>query len=313
MYSRQAYRFEKPVLYNNVNVESLYGASLRPENIAHIAPLGRRVLAGSLLSAGERLFPGARLISPYEAGSEVVTVSNPSVFRPGDVLRVVGNFTSAPYQESAAVSSGSAPAFGTVEGIIPDAVQQVTTLTPSNVQPGNIFILLVSDVSLSCVATSSSAREISLALKSIFDAIWGQSSGLPEIRSQVVGDDLVLTHQELGEIFEVRSSVLKGDAATVGRMEVRVTHSVGQLVISPANGNTSQDIGAKIRTLTDIALGVIANEHLLTDDDGVNYSKSVTAYNKAPVFTKALPYLDGAIIHQLPGLSFIPVYGWEMV
>ncbi|NMG10713.1 hypothetical protein [Brasilonema sp. UFV-L1] len=190
MYSRQAYRFEKPILYNNVNTESLYGAVIEPENVAYIAPLGRCIRAGSFLATGDRLLPRARIISPYTSDSNNVIVSNPAVFKPGDVLRLIGTSSSTPQQEAAAVFQGTAVSFGTIVSVDASLVHQVVTCTVGNVSPGNIFILLIEGVSLSCTATTSNSADVVSALKSVFDAAWGQTLGFAEIRVSAEEDTL---------------------------------------------------------------------------------------------------------------------------
>ncbi|MBW4635283.1 MAG: hypothetical protein KME30_26330 [Iphinoe sp. HA4291-MV1] len=313
MYSHKLYRFEKPILYNNVNTESLYGATIRPEKVAYIAPLGRRILAGSFLAAGERLLPRARIISPYFTDSNYVIVSNPAVFQAGDVLKVIGTPSSTPLEEAAAVLQGTAATFGTVVSVDAASRIQITTVIPDSVAVGNVFVLSVEEVSISYVATAATVKNVVEGLKAVFDGVWGRSDGRREIRADITvgGDGLIFTSFEPGEIFVVKGMVAQGIADSTGTLNIEVTQPVGALNITPVDGNGDYPIGTKIGTITDVPLGVIGNEYLLTDEDGIDYERSVSAYNKAAVFTKSLPYLDGAIVQQLPGLSFMPVYDRE--
>ncbi|ARV58067.1 hypothetical protein BZZ01_04940 [Nostocales cyanobacterium HT-58-2] len=308
MLSRTSFRLEKPILYNNVNAQSLYGALIDPANIAKVGGF-RRIPAGSFLAAKNRLLPRARIISPYTSGSATVIVSNPYPFKVGDVLKVIGTPTSTPIQESQAVNNATAADFGTVTAIDTANNKQVTTVTPAAVAVGNVFSLTIEGATISYTATTTTAADVAKGLKNNFDAAKSPTGALFDLRAEVNGDSLVFTHEYLGEIAEIVGNVVQGAAATTGTLAVTVTQSVGALTITPASGNTNQVIGNKIGTITDLVLGVITHDHLLTDDDGIDTPRALAAYDSAMVNTKALPYLDGHIVNALPRLAFTPRYG----
>lgn len=306
---RKTYRFERTILYNNVITESLYGVSLSPDRVPTIGGV-KRILAGSFLAAGERILPRATIASPYASGGATVVTNNPWVFQMGDVLRAIGTPNSTPQQEWEAVTAGTATPLGTVTAINNLSVKQKTVLTPNSVAVGNIFRITVDGAAIAFTATAASTANVTAGLKAAFDLARGSTSSLQDIDATDTGTTLELTHTEEGEIFTVVPSVLQGTAGTLGTMTAAIAAPVGALTITPAGGNGNLAIGSKVGAIADVPLGIIAHDYWFTDSgDGLHYSRDFAAYNKAAIYSKGLPYLDGHLVRALPGLSFIPAYG----
>lgn len=307
MLTRKTYKLEKPILYNNVGVTSFAGTTIDPIDVAKIGGF-RRIMAGSFLCQG-RLLPRAEIISPYTSATSQVIVSNPSVFKVGDVLRLIGTPSSTPYQEAQAVVSATAPLFGTVTGWTQTYDFQATTVTPNSVAVGNIFTVDIDGVLISYTALTTSNADVVAGLVKQFQAVRSPNSTLRDLDFTASATQLTIKHQQPREIFKVRTSVTQGVAVTTGTLVTSVTEPLGALLITPQAGNGNQIIGAKIGTIADIPIGVITQEYYLTDDDGVDVSMMISAYEAAGIFTKALPYLDGDIVARLPKLTFVPPYG----
>jgi hypothetical protein len=308
MLTRKTYKLEKPILYNNIGVTTFAGRTLDPEDVAKIGGF-RRVMAGSFLCNSGRLLPRAEIISPYTSAATQVVVSNPSAFQVGDILRLIGTPSSTPYQEAQAVDAATAPLFGTVTGWDKTYDYQKTTVTPNSVAVGNIFTVDIDGVLISFTALTTSNADVVNGLLKQFQGMRSPNSTLWELDVTATSTQLVIKHQQPREIFKVKTTVAQGAAVTTGTLVAAITEGVGTLLITPQAGNGNQLIGAKIGTITDVPIGVITQESYLTDDDGVDVSIMVSAYEAAGVFTKSLPYLDGSIVAKLPKLTFVPPYG----
>lgn len=307
MLSRYAYKLERPVLYNNVNTERLYGRYINPSDVAKIGG-HRRIAPGSFLTNANRILPRARIIAPYTSDASTVIVSNPAAFKVGDVLKVIGTPSSTAKQEADAVIEGTAAAFGTVTAVSGNDGPQVTTVTIASPAVGNIFTLTLDGISFSFTAASTTAADIATGLKTAFDAQKSQTSTWADIDATVSSGVITFTHRYNREVFTVSSSVAQGTGGSTGTATVAVPTPAGALTITASSSNGNQVIGTKIGTITDIPLGIITHEHYLTDDDGQDRGESIAAYNMAAINTLALPYLDGHIVASLPRLSFTPPY-----
>ncbi|MFN6560044.1 MAG: hypothetical protein RMY28_009570 [Nostoc sp. ChiSLP01] len=307
MLTRYSYKIERPVLYNNVNTERLYGRYINPTDIAKIGG-HRRIIPGTFLTAANRVLPRAKIISPYASDATTVIVNNPSAFKVGDVLKVIGTPSSTPAAENAAVVNASAAAFGTVTAISATDGPQVTTVTIASPAVGNIFTLTVDGISFSFTAATTAPTDVATGLKSAFDAQKSQSSTWADVDATVNGAVLTFTHRQSRAVFTVSSSVAQGTGGSTGTAVVAVATPVGALIITASATNGNQIIGTKIGTITDIPLGVVTHEHYLTDDDGQDMGKAIAVYNMAAINLLALPYIDGHIVASLPRLSFTPIY-----
>ncbi|MCC5616371.1 hypothetical protein LC605_15090 [Nostoc sp. CHAB 5836] len=307
MLTRYTYRIERPVLYNNVNTERLHGRYINPSDIAKIGG-HRRIIPGTFLTAANRVLPRARIISPYTSDTTTVIVNNPSAFRVGDVLKVIGTPSSTPAAENAAVVNATAPNFGTVSAVSAIDGPQVTTATIAFPAVGNIFTLILDGISFSFTATTAIAADIATGLKAAFDAQKSQSSTWADVDATVNSAVLTFTHRQVRSVFTVSSSVAQGTGGSTGTAVVAVATAVGALTITASAANGNQIIGTKIGTITDIPLGVVTHEHYLTDDEGQDRASAIAVYNMAAVNLLALPYIDGHIVASLPKLSFIPIY-----
>lgn len=306
MLTRKTYKIEKPILYNNIGAESFAQETMEPDDVARIGGY-RRIIAGSFLSRG-RLLPRAEIISPYTSGQGQVIVNNPSVFKIGDVLRVIGTATPNAYQESLGVATGTAPLFATVTGFDRTFLYQKTTIIPNSVAVGNIFTVEIDGINISFAALTTSNADVVNGLLAQFNQMRAPVSILNDLRLTATATQLTIEHQLPREIFKVRTMVAQGAAATTGTLTAQVTEPVGALLITPQAGNGNQVIGTKIGTITDIPTGIITEEYYLTDDDGMDRAINISGYTSAGVNTKALPYLDGDIVARTK-LTFVPPYG----
>jgi hypothetical protein len=304
--TRKTFKTEKPILYNNIGAESFAQETIEPDDVAKIGGY-RRIMAGSFLSRG-RLLPRAEIISPYTSGQGQVTVSNPSVFKIGDVLRVIGTATPNAYQEAQAVATATAPLFGTVTGFDRTFDYQKTVVTPNSAAVGNIFTVEIDGIGISFTALTTSNADVVNGLLTQFNEMRAPVSILNDLKLTATATQLIIEHQIPREIFKVRTMVAQGTASTTGTLIAQITEGVGTLLITPQAGNGNQVIGSKIGTITDIPTGIITEEYYLTDDDGMDRSINISGYTSAGVNSKALPYLDGDIVARTK-LTFIPPYG----
>ena len=310
MLTRYAYKTERPILYNNVNTESLYGKYIDTADVAKVDGF-RRILAGSFLTNSGRILPRAKIISPYTSGATSVIVSNPWAFKIGDVLRVIGTPSSTPKQEADAVIGATAAAFGTVTAIASSSGNQITTATVASPAVGNIFTLNIDGITVSYTATTTTAADVVTNLKTLFESQKSQTSTWADIDTTVASATLTFTQRYPREIFVVTGTVAQGAGGSTGTITIAVTTSIGSLAITPTGSNGNQVISTKIGTITDIPLGVITHEHYLTDEEGQDRGEAIACYNMAAVNLLALPYIDGHIVASLPRISYMPVYTGE--
>jgi hypothetical protein len=307
MLTRYTYKLERPILYNNVNTERLYGRYINPADIAKIGG-HRRIIPGTILTNTNRILPRAKIISPYTSEATTVIVNNPWAFKVGDVLRVIGTPSSTPAAENSGIVGATAAAFGTVTAVSATDGPQVTTVTIASPAVGNIFTLAVDGISFSFTAATTTAADIAIGLKAAFDAQKSQTSTWADIDATVASAVITFTHRHPREVFTVSSSVAQGTGGSTGTATVAVTTAIGALTITASATNGNQVIGTKIGTITDIPLGIITHEHYLTDDEGQDRGEAIAVYNMAAINTLSLPYLDGHIVASLPRLSFVPPY-----
>lgn len=269
MLTRYAYKLERPILYNNVNTERLYGRYIVPTDIAKIGGY-RRVIPGSILTNTNRILPRSKIISPYASDATTVIVSNPWAFKVGDALKVIGTPTSTPTAENSSVVGATAAAFGVVSAISLLDGPQTTTVTIASPAIGNIFTLVVDGASISFTAVATTAADVASALKSLFDAQKSQTSTWADIDASVTAAVITFTHRYPAEVFAVSSNIIQGAGGSTGTATVAVTAAIGALTITPTATNGNQIIGTKIGTITDIPLGIITHEFYLSDDEGQN-------------------------------------------
>jgi hypothetical protein len=307
MWIQRRYRLEKPVLYNNIGTKELYGAFVNPGSVALVCG-ERRILEGSLLAVGEELMKRAYSIGRYK-GDGVLYLNNPYPFAPGDVLRLIGSRSPSPVAEYNAVTQGTAPVLGTVTAVIGDSSKQVLEITPTSIVKGNIITLWIEWIPVTYVAQSDSPASVVAGLKKAITSIHGENSILGEVEVSATETALSISHRDVGQIFQVFSSVEQGGGLTKGELEIKVSQGVGGIQITPqAGAPTPVPTGSKIGTIDQAPLGVIAHDYYFNDSDGEGRVRDLAAYNEAMLNRKALTYLDGAIIQQLPNLSYMPHY-----
>lgn len=288
----------------NGTSENAYSCCLEEADIPSIA--GSKVVPAGLFLAkksggGHRPLGRAQVLAPYTSGETTVIVETPHVFKVGDVLRVIGVPGDTRYAEDTAVKGATAPLFGTVTAIDSLTQKQITTVTFASVAVGNIFTVTINGVPISFIATAASSQNVADGLKAALIKAQSGSSPIEEIRATTPGGVLTLTTEQDGVIFTTTSTVAQGVAVTTGTAVVDVTQAIGTLTITPQGGNASLAIGAKIGTIGDVVVGVLGNTISLYDGD-----QYIAPYSGGQVYLKALPYLDGDIMAQLPKLTFIP-------
>jgi hypothetical protein len=297
--TRRSYQIEKQVLYNNVNTERLYGALIDSDTIPLIGG-SRRIMAGSFLAAGERLLARAKVLSPVASGGTKLIVNNPWAFRVGDVIKLIGAAAATPTQELTAIDSGSAANVGTISAISSSSIAQITRIVPPTPAIGNTFTVTLNNaVTASFTATAATVANVTAGLKSALASAISNYSSLDWFVFNDNGTNLEITTTEPGEPFMVTAT---GTSAPT----VTVTAAVGELTISTVT--SALGIGDKVGLINQVPLGIIANEFVLTDESSLNFQQNFAAYNKAPIYSKALPYLDGHLVRAIPGLSYIPAY-----
>lgn len=300
---QKSYRVDKQVLFNACGTNSLYGAIIKPENLTAIAGF-KRILAGTFLDSNGGVLKRALTLSPYTAGDATVIVNNPFAFAIGDVLYEIGDDTENMMAENTAVNT-AAQIFGTVTAIDTGLHKQSATVTPASVAIGDIYFVSIDQRLTSFTATTTDIADVTKGLcLALTTGLKSHHSVLDYLDIEDDGTKLTITHKEPGEIFSISSNV-----TGTGTLETFVEQGVGALTITPDAGNSNQDIGAKIGTIDSIPLGVITNEYYLSDNDGMDKTADLAAYDAANVYKNALVYLDGHIIKSLPTLKFTPIYG----
>lgn len=301
--NRKSYRLEKQVLYNNVGTNSLYGQHIKPENIATVGGY-KRIFEGSVWT-NKGILKRASLVSPYTAGGDTLIVNYPYPFAVGDVLYEIGTSTEDAIAENGAIVSGSATELGTVTAISQIENYQATEVTLNSIVVNDVISFDIEGQTVSYTATTTDIAEILKGLKKQFTGgLRSHHSVLDFLEITEDGTKLSLTAKEPGEIFTV-----KGEVLGTGTVEIEVTKPVGALTITPAAGNNSHEIGAKIGTIDQVPLGIIANQFYLSDDEGLPTIADIAAYDTANIYKRALPYLDGQVVAAIPTLKYIPVYG----
>ncbi len=307
MFSQQkTYRFEKQILYSQINTESLYGAFVEPSKVGQIGGY-RRIMAGSYLAAGGGLVKRALSLSTYK-GDGKLFVNNPYPFAVGDIIRVIGQPTPKPTAEHQAVVTGNAPTLGTITTVVGDLVQQKVQITLSALVAGNVISLWIEGIIITYVVQSTSVGETAKKLRDAIAANQGGLSILDELEFNPTDTALEVKHKEPGEIFTLFGSIAQGSGASVGQLTVEVVSGVGQLEFTPAAGVTTLPPGSKVGTISDVPLGVIAHDYYLNECEGNERPADLAAYDKAMVYKRALPYLDGHLVNVIPGLKYMPHY-----
>ena len=303
--TKKTFRRERPVLYNNCNTNNLQGSYIKPSNISKVGDY-KRVVEGTWLGYSDRLVPAAIVISPYTAGDPSVVVNNPWAFLPGDVLSLIGDETENYMTEKDAVSSGTAPEFGTVDSVDPGVSPQQTTVTPSAVAIGDIYTLKIGETEVSFEATTAVVDDV---VTGLYDAltIYLQQSHHSTVESLKIENnvtDLILTAESPGEIF-----VTTGSVVGAGALDIAIAPGVGTVNITPGAGNAAVNIGAKLRDITVRPLGIIATPIYLTSDHGLDRIGDYAAYDSANINKAALTYLDGDLVASMPTLKYMKPYG----
>lgn len=303
--NEKRFALDPQILYNNCNTNNLHGAYVKPEHLSKVGQY-KKILAGSILGSNNRLLARANIISPYAAGSNQVVVDNPWAFLPGDVLYEIGDSSENYLGEQQAVSNAT-QIFGTVDSIDAGAGFFTTTVTPSAIAVGDIFTLKFEEVEVKVTATTTDVADlIELIKQALAKYNRPQQTSLEYVTVEYTATNIVFTAKEVGIIFTISTSVVGS-----GAFDVLVASGAGTLTITPDAGNSNHSIGAKIGVISDRPLGIIAHTYYVTDDWGLGLVADFAAYDMANVYKKALPYLDGSIVSQLPRLQFIPTYGQQ--
>lgn len=291
------------VLFNNRNTNNLQGAYLKPESLSKVGQY-KKVIAGSIYGSNNRLLARANIISPYTAAATSVVVDNPWAFLPGDVLYEIGDDTENYLGEQQAVNNAT-QVFGTVTSVDPGSELFQTTVTPSAIAVNDVFTLKFEEVEVKVTATTTVVADlIELIKNALAEYNRPQQTSLESVTIEYTASSIVFTAKEVGIIFTVTTSVVGS-----GAFAVLVAPGAGTLNITPDVGNNSHSIGAKIGVISDRPVGIIGNTHYVTDDWGLGLVADFAAYDMANINKKALPYLDGSIVAQLPRLQFTPAYG----
>ncbi len=301
--TRKAYRIDKAVLYNNCNTNSLYGQIVPASEVGKIGD-DSKIFEGSIWT-NKGILARANLISPYTAGGNTLIPHNPYPFKVGDVLYEIGDATEDLMGESQRINGATAQTLGTITAIDSAKNYQVTEVTPSAIAVGDVFTLDLEGQTASFTATTTNVADVTKGLK---DALLG---GLRSHHSLIDclditedGTKLVFTAKEPGEIFTIKGSVVGA-----GQLAIAVTTSVGAITITPDPGNNSHEVGAKIGRIDQYPLGVIAKSYYLTDNEGLEKTVDIAAYDTANVYRNSIHYLDGQIVTSLPTIKFFPNYG----
>ncbi len=308
-YISKRYKTGRQILYNQLNTETLHQAFIPIANIALIGG-DRKIFSGSFLAGGQRLVGRARTLSPYK-GDGKLFVNNPYPFAKGDILRVIGSAQADPFAEYQAVASGSAPTLGTITRVVGDLVKQLTRVTFTGLVKGNIASIWIEGIPLSIVAETSSVKSTMEKLAESTLERRGALSILNDLELTPTETGMDISVREAGEIFTAYAGVEKGGGETAGTATVEVVAGIGCLEFTPAAGAPAQvPAGSKVGRINDVPLGVINWDYSISDCDFNNSGYfDLSAYNKAMIYRRGLPYLDGHLIQAIPGLAYMPGYG----
>lgn len=297
--NQKRYVLDPQILYNNCNTNNLHGAYIKPESLSQVGSY-KKIPAGSFLGSNNRAIARSKVIAPYTAGSDSVVVQTPWLFLPGDVLYEIGDKTDNLYAEQQAVANQTQE-FGTVTAVDSGSGKFKTTVTPNNIAAGDVFSLTFEEIEVKVIADSTDTADLIDKLKSAMSQyLRPDRTSLDTVNIEYSPTEISFTAVETGMLFTVTTAV-----GGTGSLDVTVEPGAGTLSISPAAGNNNQSIGAKIGVVGDRALGVIAHTYYLNNDWGQDLVADFAAYDMANVYKKALPYLDGDLIAQLPKLEFI--------
>lgn len=301
---RSVYYQDPPILSTNIGSENAFHCTIEAADVATIA--GEQELpAGTFLckkAGGHRPLARSRVLAPYTSGATQLVVENPHFFKVGDVLRVIGTPGQTRYEEENAVKNATAPLFGTVTAINSLNQKQITTVTFASVAVGNVFTILINDVPISFTATAASNQNVADGLALALTKAQTGSSPIEEIEASAPGGVLTLTTRQPGYIFSVSASVSQGTGGSLGTATVAVPTPIGAITITPQGGNATLAIGAKVGTIGDVVVGVLANSVDFSADE----YRHIAPYSAGLIYIKALPYIDGDIMAQLPKLTYTP-------
>ena len=299
------YALDRPVLYNNVNANSLYGNHIKPGNLSSVGGY-KKIPAGSWLTENYRLLDRAIAISPYTAGQTKVAINNPWAFLPGDVLHIIGSINEDYLAEKNAVEQATAPIFGTVVSVNAGSNPMLTTITPTGVAVGDVFNLKIEEIKVSHIATTTNVGDVVIGLyEKLMDSLQSSEHSTAEgLTIKGNGTNLTMSAKEPGQIFITTGSVVGS-----GNMAIAVSEGIGTLNITLGAGNANLVIGAKIGSINKKVLGIIAHTQYLTDADNLERVADYAAYDAANINKKALIYLDGALVAANQTLKYMPSYG----
>jgi hypothetical protein len=303
--TQKQYSLDRPVLFNNLNVNNLVGSYIKPSNLSSVGGY-KKVLAGSWLTTSDRLLDRAIAISPYTAGQTKVAVNNPWAFLPGDVLHIIGDSSENYMAEKNAVELQSAPTFGTVVSVDAGVNPMLTTITPSNVAVGDIFNLKIEETVISVIADSTNVADV---IQGFYDQLvtymqQAHHSTIEGLKIKNNGTNLTLQAKEPGQIFVTTGSVVGS-----GSQAIAVSEGIGTLNITVGSGNANLAIGSKIGSINKPGIGIIANTLYLTDQDNLERVADYAAYDAGNIFKKSLTYLDGALVAANQTLKYMSPYG----
>lgn len=302
--TQKQYALDRPVLFNNLNVNNLISSYIKPELISSVGGY-KKIPAGSWLTDGDRLLDRAIVISPYTAGQTKVAVNNPWAFLPGDVLHIIGDSSENYMAEKNAVEQATAPVFGTVVSVNTGVAPMLTTITPANVAVGDIFNLEIEETQVSYIANTTVVADV---VKGLYDQLvtymqQSHHSTIEGLKIKNNGTNLSLQTKEPGQIF-----VTTGSVVGTGTMAIAVSEGIGTLEITAGAGNANLTIGSKIGSINKPGLGIIAHTLYLTDQDNLDRVGDYAAYDAGNIFKKSLTYLDGALVAANQTLKYMPPY-----
>jgi len=305
----KSYRVEKSILYDNTNTNALYGTVLYPDVLTMVAGY-KRIIQGVVFGTNKKPIPRAKLIAPYASGDPVIHTNNPWLFFPGDVLYEIGDATENLIAEKAAIESGSAQILGTISSIDVQRQALIYEITPATPAIGDVFNLEIgTNFYGQTYSFTASTTDVADVTKGLADALLNDmQSHLGVVECLEVTEDgakVTIAAKEPGEIFTIVPSVV----GTTGTLTQVVSQGMGAITIIPDAGNSNHAVGAKVGKIDQLPLGIIAHDHYLTDDQGLDRSADIAAYDRANIYKKALPYLDGQIASMLSGCRFSPFYG----
>jgi hypothetical protein len=303
--TQKRYRLTRSILYDGLNTNALYAQIIYPDILTRVGRY-KRLLPGTFWAQDKLPLRRAEVLSPYNAGDTTLFVNNPHIFAVGDPLYEIGSETPDLNAEKNAIENATAQLLGTITAIDASQKRQTTRITPAAIADGDTYTFEMAGLPL--VVTVDQGSTLPQFLEKIQTTILRLGVGNNIVESLEFdfssGTYLDITAKEIDEIFKTTGSV-----SGTGTLSIQVVDAVGQITITPDAGNNNQNIGAKIGRIDQYPVGIITQDHIFEDDDGIEKGQNVTIYDRANIYRDALPYLDGQIVRAVQQLKYQPMYG----